>query len=352
MSKASQRRLADLQKRVEKLKKKSPHMKALVELEEMDPEDVFSNPVRYWSRLLNALQADEPHEQHALLESAFELHSAFFECLHDAVLFEQADMFLFTEPPMLPGFVLGIDGDGMGAGFTAQSPLFTPAAPEGIPWATHYADLQSRTGQSSVGVEGWFWILSSFETGLPLFVLGVSKGGAARLWVRVREKWIKSQSSEFIAPLLAAFGATRLHPHEVAKGALAHALEAGTIARGSSTSEIPGTPNAVSTLVTEYAQPYVALVSTLVDLLCNQQRGDAEDRDRATEEKTRQRHDLKTELANVQKLLAAERLVSAGLKKELQVKASVVAKPAQPSAQGSLPEAPPLRTRLGVFFGQ
>lgn len=88
MSKASQRRLAEQQKRVEKLKNKDPTFKARVELAEMDPADVIANPVRYWTRLSNASEADAPHEDHALLDLAFETNAVLFDVLHDALLYE------------------------------------------------------------------------------------------------------------------------------------------------------------------------------------------------------------------------------------------------------------------------
>ncbi len=152
MSKASQRRLAEQQKRVEKLKREDPHFKARVELLEMDPADVFANPVRYWTRLSNATEADAPHADHAFLDAAFEWKVEFFEVLHDALLYEQDRLYVGAEGPFLPGLTMGFDEDGWITSFLPQSPVFTPAPAKGTKWGAHLADLQSRTGQTLAGV--------------------------------------------------------------------------------------------------------------------------------------------------------------------------------------------------------
>lgn len=352
MSKASQRRLAEQQKRVEKLKREDPHFKARVELLEMDPADVFANPVRYWTRLSNATEADAPHADHAFLDAAFEWKVELFEVLHDALLYEQDRLYVGAEGPFLPGLTMGFDEDGWITSFLPQSPVFTPAPAKGTKWGAHLADLQSRTGQTLAGVEGWFWIISSFEPGLPLFVMGASKAGAGRLWIHVEGKWIKCRSTDFLTPVHKDLSESEFqHPHHAPKRALTSALAAGTIARGSETSEIPGTPNAVSNLVTGFAEPYVGLISTLLERLVESVENEEFDLEHQIAHQAQGRRALKDELANVQKLLAAERLVSAGLRNDLR------ARQTQPSMSAHsgvhTPTDPlPLRRRLGVFFGQ
>jgi len=352
MSKASQRRLAEQQKRVEKLKSKDPTFKARVELAEMDPADVIANPVRYWTRLSNASHADAPHEDHAFLDTAFEMNVVLFEVLHDAMLFEQEELYVHAEGPLLAGLALGFDDDGLISSFIPQSPVFTPAPAKGEKWAAHFADLQKRTDQILAGLKGWFWTISSFEPGLPLFVLAASKAGAGRLWIHVDGKWIKCRSTDFLSPVHKVLNETEFaHPHLLPKSALASALAAGTIARGSETSEIPGTPNAVSTLVTKFAQPYVGLISTLLERLVDNLENMEFDRDLTIAHQTQGRRSLKDDLANVQTLLAAERLVSAGLRNDLRAK-QIQPALASPSSVPTTTAPLPLRRRLGVFFGQ
>ena len=357
MSKASQRRLAEQQKRIEKLKREDPQFKARIELLEMDPADVFANPVRYWTRLSNATEADAPHPDDAFLDAAFDWKVEFFEVLHEALLYEQDRRDVGAEGPILPGMTMGFDEDHWITSFLPQSPVFTQAPAKGSKWGAHFADLQSRTGQTLAGVEGWFWINSSFEPGLPLFVLGASKAGAGRLWIHVEGKWIKCRSTDFLTPVHKVLCESEFqHPHHAPKRALTSALAAGTIARGSETSEIPGTPNAVSNLVTGFAEPYVGLIATLLEQLVESVENEEFDREHQIAQKAQGRRALKDEIANVQKLLAAERLVSAGLRKEMQVQRGLSSKSpspiSEPSANLMQSQASPLRSKLGVFFGQ
>lgn len=349
MSKASQRRLAEQQKRLEKARKANPVM---ARIGDIDLEDVFYNPVRYWKKTLTIAEPVPANASHEKLEKHLSNAKAVLEEMHDAVYDSAGYGDVSKEADLLPGFVLVMEDGGV-CEVRPKTPLFLKADRD-TDWPKLLVDQYGPERNQGEAECAWLWAFTVPLPASPLFVLGATQDGAGRLWCRVIDKWITA--SDPVAMLIAVNSFDTLnfsHPHLIARNALKHGLQAGTIGRGSSIGAVPGTANAVSALVSTFAQPYLDLAVSLsmrgVDRI--------EDVDatlhQTHEEVVRVRADGKQALQNTQKLLAAERLITSGLRKELAARHLV----ASTSSHSEAAMAPPrqersMAQRMGVFFGQ
>lgn len=349
MSKASQRKLAEQQKRVEKARKANP---MLARLHDLRFDDMYMNPARYWTKVLTIYERPAAHPSHTLLEGALERAKEFLGAFHEVATYStQFDGFDEGPPDVIPGMVLTVEQEGIST-VQPKSPHFHTADLD-VDWPRHLADQCSSQRLKGEPECVWLWAFSIPAPGCPLFVLGATKDGPGLLWCLVGNKWITATDT---TALNIALDGLRLknftHAHTIAAGALAHGLAAGTIAPGSQMADIPGTANAVSTLVTEFAQPYLDLAVSMafigldrdddMDLTVND----------AQEENDRVRAEAKAALQEAQRMLAAERLTSAGLRRDLAIKNKAIEVTQQdPSA---LPSRPALSVaqRMGPFFGQ
>ena len=349
MSKASQRKLAEKQKRVEKALKANP---MLARLHDLSFDDMYMNPARYWTKVLTIYERPPAHPSHGLLEGALERAKEFLGAFQEVATYStQFDGFDEGPPDVIPGMVVTVEQEGVSS-VRPKSPHFH-AADLDFDWPKHLADqcVSERARGEPECV--WLWAFSIPAPGCPLFVLGATKDGVGRLWCLVGTKWITATDT---TALNIALDGLRLknftHAHTIASGALAHGLKAGTIAPGSQMSDIPGTANAVSTLVTEFAQPYLDLAVSMAFIGLDRD----DDMDLtvsdAQEEYDRIRTETKTALQEAQRMLAAERLTSAGLRRDLAIKLKALEETQQgPSALPSL-SALSVPQRMGPFFGQ
>lgn len=343
MSKASQRRLADAQKRYEAMKKKDPLFRAFAAMEEADPMDMLSHPASYFKKVMAALQVDPPHPDVALLDKFQNASRPIFEALHDSVEYAAG-----TEAA-IPGLVIQFGKNGV-ISVSPRSQHFFDTPGPGTFFHEHLVAQEMKKSCFQESAVAWFWIASAPVPGLPMMVLAASRSGAGRLWMHIEGQWLTSPTTNFFGIVFeddeSSFSRTR---HERAKRSLDRALENGVMPRGSSWCDIPGTANAVSDLIMDFAAPYLTSALSLAMMVADVKTEAAEEAQSAKDAQQRERNELRAELASVRDKLSSERLVTSGLRGELA--RSAKSKGPHQEHAGRAPVRP-LSDRMGVFFGQ
>lgn len=344
MSKASQRRLAEAQKRYEAMKKKDPRFRAFAAMEEADPMDMLKHPASYFKKVMAALQADPPHPDVAVLNKFQNASRSIFEAIHDSV-----DYAVGTES-VIPGFVIQFGKNDV-ISVSPRSQHFFETPGPGTLFHDHLVAQEMKKSCFQASAVAWFWIASAPVPGLPMMVLAATRTGAGRLWMHIEGQWLTSPTTNFFGIVFeddeSSFSRTS---HERAKRSLDRALENGVMPRGSSWCDIPGTANAVSDLIMDFATPYLTSALSLAMMVADVKTEATEEAQSAKDAHQRDRNELREELATVRDKLSSERLLTAGLRMELK-KSSANSKGPHQDQVGRSPMRP-LSDRMGVFFGQ
>ncbi|WP_137917153.1 hypothetical protein [Hydrogenophaga sp. 2FB] len=344
MSKASQRRLSEAQKRYETKKKNDPVFRAFAAFEESDPLDMMLRPASYYKKVMAALQPNRPHEDDAILDRFYRGSRGILEVIHESI--EHG----LSNESFVPGLVIQFGKNGVLSVSPRSPSFFEPPGPE-VSFHEHLVAQEMKKSCHRDSAVAWFWIASATVPGQPMLVLAASRTGAGRLWMRIEDQWIHSPNTSFFGIIFEdAETSYSRTSHERAKLALDRALANGVMPRGSSWCDIPGTANAVSELIMDFATPYLSTAIALA-VMHGDAKFEAQDEAQAAKDtQQRERRDLKAELATALQSLAAERLVSAGLRRD--VSRAQEAPKAPPQGHVVTHPSRSISERMGVFFGQ